>query len=59
MQSTCLEEAGASGSFAEDSTLIGLTFGGYLRSKVCRHVIIYDPGFIPSMYYFVASESVL
>ncbi|KAH6782864.1 ubiquitin-specific protease 17 [Perilla frutescens var. hirtella] len=34
MQSICLEEAGLSGSFAEDSTLIGLTFGGYLRSKI-------------------------
>ncbi|KAL8476267.1 hypothetical protein ACS0TY_028802 [Phlomoides rotata] len=34
MQSTCLEEAGVSGSFAEDSTLMGLTFGGYLRSKI-------------------------
>ncbi|GFQ03536.1 ubiquitin carboxyl-terminal hydrolase 17 [Phtheirospermum japonicum] len=34
MQSTCLEEAGASGSLSEDSTLMGLTFGGYLRSKI-------------------------
>ncbi|XP_042023034.1 ubiquitin carboxyl-terminal hydrolase 17-like, partial [Salvia splendens] len=34
MQSTCLEEAGVSGTFAEDSTLMGLTFGGYLRSKI-------------------------
>ncbi|KAK4417086.1 Ubiquitin carboxyl-terminal hydrolase 17 [Sesamum alatum] len=34
MQSVCLEEAGVSGSFAEDSTLMGLTFGGYLRSKI-------------------------
>ncbi|KAL1569680.1 ubiquitinyl hydrolase 1 [Salvia divinorum] len=34
MQSICLEEAGVSGSFAEDSTLMGLTFGGYLRSKI-------------------------
>ncbi|KAK6150351.1 LOW QUALITY PROTEIN: hypothetical protein DH2020_015283 [Rehmannia glutinosa] len=28
------KEAGVSGSLAEDSTLIGLTFGGYLRSKI-------------------------
>ncbi|XP_042020995.1 ubiquitin carboxyl-terminal hydrolase 17-like [Salvia splendens] len=34
MQSTCLEEAGVFSSFAEDSTLMGLTFGGYLRSKI-------------------------
>ncbi|KAL0350159.1 UNVERIFIED_CONTAM: Ubiquitin carboxyl-terminal hydrolase 17 [Sesamum radiatum] len=34
MQSVCLEEAGVSGSFAEDSTLMGLTFGGFLRSKI-------------------------
>ncbi|KAI3451214.1 hypothetical protein Pfo_007879 [Paulownia fortunei] len=34
MQSVCLEEAGVSGSLAEDSTLMGLTFGGYLRSKI-------------------------
>ncbi|XP_057783867.1 ubiquitin carboxyl-terminal hydrolase 17 [Salvia miltiorrhiza] len=34
MQSICLEEAGVSGSFTEDSTLMGLTFGGYLRSKI-------------------------
>jgi hypothetical protein len=36
MQSVCLKEAGvpASGSLEEDTTLIGLTFGGYLRSKV-------------------------
>lgn len=39
MQSICLEEAGVSGSFAEDSTLIGLTFSGYLRSKVYLHVL--------------------
>lgn len=40
MQSICLEEAGVSGSLAEDSTLMGLTFGGYLRSKVSLHVDI-------------------
>ncbi|XP_051127059.1 ubiquitin carboxyl-terminal hydrolase 17-like [Andrographis paniculata] len=34
MQSICLDKAGASGSVAEDSTLMGLTFGGYLRSKI-------------------------
>ncbi|KAL7104312.1 hypothetical protein ACP275_08G236100 [Erythranthe tilingii] len=34
MQSICLEEAGVSGILAEDCTLMGLTFGGYLRSKV-------------------------
>ncbi|KAG8383596.1 hypothetical protein BUALT_Bualt04G0030400 [Buddleja alternifolia] len=34
MQSICLEEAGVSSSSAEDSTLVGLTFGGYLRSKI-------------------------
>ncbi|GLT71465.1 hypothetical protein SLA2020_434810, partial [Shorea laevis] len=36
MQSVCLEEAGvhASGSLEEETTLIGLTFGGYLRSKI-------------------------
>ncbi|KAK6125874.1 hypothetical protein DH2020_040386 [Rehmannia glutinosa] len=33
MQSVCLEEAGVSGSLAEDSTLIGLTFGGYLDPR--------------------------
>uniref|UniRef100_A0A5B7AGH3 ubiquitinyl hydrolase 1 n=1 Tax=Davidia involucrata TaxID=16924 RepID=A0A5B7AGH3_DAVIN len=35
MQSICLKEAGvnASGS-SEETTLIGLTFGGYLRSKI-------------------------
>lgn len=37
MQSICLEEAGVTGPLAEDSTLVGLTFGGYLRSKVCPH----------------------
>ena len=36
MQSVCLKEAGvnASGSLEEETSLIGLTFGGYLRSKV-------------------------
>lgn len=36
MQSICLKEAGlnASDSLEEETTLIGLTFGGYLRSKV-------------------------
>ena len=36
MQSVCLKEAGVntSSSLEEETTLIGLTFGGYLRSKV-------------------------
>ncbi|XP_075648566.1 ubiquitin carboxyl-terminal hydrolase 16-like [Castanea sativa] len=36
MQSICLKEAGvkASGSLEEETTLMGLTFGGYLRSKI-------------------------
>lgn len=36
MQSVCLKEAGgkALGSLEEETTLMGLTFGGYLRSKV-------------------------
>lgn len=36
MQSVCLMEAGvnASRSLKEETTLVGLTFGGYLRSKV-------------------------
>ncbi|KAK8681689.1 hypothetical protein V6N13_054091 [Hibiscus sabdariffa] len=36
MQSVCLKEAGvvSSSYLEEESTLIGLTFGGYLRSKV-------------------------
>ncbi|XP_027355033.1 ubiquitin carboxyl-terminal hydrolase 16-like isoform X2 [Abrus precatorius] len=36
MQSVCLMEAGAnaSGSSEEDTTLMGLTFGGYIRSKI-------------------------
>ncbi|KAA8528348.1 hypothetical protein F0562_035703 [Nyssa sinensis] len=36
MQSICLKEAGvkASGTLEEETTLIGLTFGGYLRSKI-------------------------
>ncbi|KAH6823389.1 ubiquitin-specific protease 17 [Perilla frutescens var. hirtella] len=34
MQSIWLEEAHVSGSLAEDSTLLGLTFGGHLRSKI-------------------------
>lgn len=36
MQSVCLMEAGinASGSLEEDTTLMGQTFGGYLRSKI-------------------------
>ncbi|XP_057973797.1 ubiquitin carboxyl-terminal hydrolase 16 [Malania oleifera] len=36
MQSVCLKEAGinASGSLEEETSLPGLTFGGYLRSKI-------------------------
>ncbi|KAK1554402.1 hypothetical protein Q3G72_011606 [Acer saccharum] len=36
MQSVCIKEAGlnASGSLEEETSMIGLTFGGYLRSKV-------------------------
>ncbi|XP_031280673.1 ubiquitin carboxyl-terminal hydrolase 16-like [Pistacia vera] len=36
MQSVCLKEArvNASGPLEEETTLIGLTFGGYLRSKI-------------------------
>ncbi|XP_042039381.1 ubiquitin carboxyl-terminal hydrolase 16-like [Salvia splendens] len=34
MQSIWLEEAHVSGPVAENSTLLGLTFGGYLRSKI-------------------------
>ncbi|KAL0863157.1 hypothetical protein Bca101_042275 [Brassica carinata] len=41
MQSVFLKEADAAGSFAEETTLIGLTFGGYLHSKIkcmkCLH----------------------
>ncbi|KAF2292959.1 hypothetical protein GH714_034282 [Hevea brasiliensis] len=34
MQSMCLKEAGALGTLAEETTLVGLTFVGYLRSKI-------------------------
>lgn len=34
MQSICLKEAGVSSPLAEETTLVGYTFGGYLRSKV-------------------------
>ncbi|CAB4314256.1 unnamed protein product [Prunus armeniaca] len=34
MQSVCLKEAGAVGPLAEETTLVGMTFGGYLRSKI-------------------------
>ncbi|KAL5846976.1 hypothetical protein ACOSQ3_010500 [Xanthoceras sorbifolium] len=36
MQSVCIKEAGVNGSgpLAEETTIIGLTFGGYLRSKI-------------------------
>uniref|UniRef100_A0A2N9ENU9 USP domain-containing protein n=1 Tax=Fagus sylvatica TaxID=28930 RepID=A0A2N9ENU9_FAGSY len=34
MQSVCLKGVGAEGPVAEETTLVGLTFGGYLRSKI-------------------------
>ncbi|KAF3439217.1 hypothetical protein FNV43_RR17492 [Rhamnella rubrinervis] len=34
MQSVFLDEAGAEGPLAEETTLVGMTFGGYLRSKI-------------------------
>ncbi|KAL9229136.1 hypothetical protein vseg_004637 [Gypsophila vaccaria] len=36
MQSICLQEAGVKtcGSLEDETTLVGLTFGGYLRSKI-------------------------
>ncbi|KAK6237921.1 hypothetical protein QUC31_003390 [Theobroma cacao] len=34
MQSVCLKEARAAGPLAEETTLVGLTFGGYLHSKI-------------------------
>ena len=37
MQSLWHNESLVSGSLAEDSTLFGLTFGGYLWSTVCLH----------------------
>ncbi|CAN8264252.1 unnamed protein product [Cochlearia groenlandica] len=41
MQSVFLKEADATGQFAEETTLVGLTFGGYLHSKIkcmkCLH----------------------
>lgn len=41
MQSVFLKEAPAAGPFAEETTLVGLTFGGYLHSKIkcmaCLH----------------------
>ncbi|KFK28246.1 hypothetical protein AALP_AA8G491300 [Arabis alpina] len=41
MQSVFLKEVDATGRFAEETTLVGLTFGGYLHSKIkcmkCLH----------------------
>lgn len=37
MQSVCLKGVGAEGPVAEETTLVGLTFGGYLRSKVVSY----------------------
>ncbi|KAI3819878.1 hypothetical protein L1987_13730 [Smallanthus sonchifolius] len=34
LQSVCIKEARTNNSFEEEKTLIGLTFGGYLRSKI-------------------------
>ncbi|XVF15286.1 hypothetical protein REPUB_Repub09cG0137900 [Reevesia pubescens] len=34
MQSVCLKEARAAGPLAEETSLVGLTFGGYLHSKI-------------------------
>lgn len=34
MQSVCLKDTGVVGPLAEDTTLVGLTFGGYLLSKI-------------------------
>lgn len=34
MQSVFLKEADATGPTAEETTLVGFTFGGYLHSKV-------------------------
>ncbi|KAM6563938.1 hypothetical protein CsatB_023936 [Cannabis sativa] len=34
MQSVFLNNADATGSLAEETTLVGMTFGGYLRSKI-------------------------
>ncbi|XP_061353476.1 ubiquitin carboxyl-terminal hydrolase 17 isoform X2 [Gastrolobium bilobum] len=34
MQSICLKEAGVASPLVEETTLVGYTFGGYLRSKI-------------------------
>ncbi|KAF5747328.1 Ubiquitin-specific protease 17 putative isoform 1 [Tripterygium wilfordii] len=34
MQSACLKEVGNRGKVAEETTFVGLTFGGFLRSKI-------------------------
>lgn len=39
MQSVFLDEAGAKGPSAEETTLVGMTFGGYLESKVVSDFI--------------------
>lgn len=41
MQSVCLKEAEAVGPLAEQTTLVGMTFGGHLRSKVFSVLSIY------------------
>lgn len=37
MQSVCLKDARAAGPLAEETSLVGLTFGGYLHSKVVHN----------------------
>lgn len=41
MQSICLKEAGVSSPLAQETTLVGYTFGGYLRSKVVFNLTVY------------------
>lgn len=43
MQSICLKEAGVSTPLAEETTLVGYTFGGYLRSKVVSYLSLLKP----------------
>lgn len=46
MQSVFLDEAGAKGPSAEETTLVGMTFGGYLGSKVASGFIFFRSRFI-------------
>lgn len=50
MQSICLKEAGVSSPLTEETTLIGYTFGGYLRSKVVFNLTIYFKVFVYSTF---------